>query len=80
VSKDTGVPYKTTHDLGIYLEEEMNCPFYFKKFFGLNKLFRVYIRGSSEKSPTITLTAEEADIVKNASKGILLNYQTITTH
>jgi len=75
VSKDTGVPYKTTHDLGIYLEEETNCPFYFKKFFGLNKLFRVYIRGSSEKSPTITLTAEEADIVKNASKGILLNYQ-----
>jgi hypothetical protein len=75
VSKDTGVPYKTPHDLGIYLEEETNCPFYFKKFFGLNKLFRVYIKGSSEKSPTITLTAEEADIVKDASRGILLNYK-----
>jgi hypothetical protein len=75
VSKDTGVPYKTTHDLGIYFEEEMNCPFYLKKFFGLNKLFRVYIKGSSEKYPTITLTDEEADIVKDASRGILLNYK-----
>ncbi len=75
VSKDTIVPYKTTHDLSIYLKEEMNCPFYFKKFFGLDKLFRVYTKGSSEKSPTITLTAEEADTVKDASKGILLNYK-----
>ena len=39
VSKDTGVPYKTTNNLGIYLKEEMNCPFYFKKFFALDKLF-----------------------------------------
>ncbi len=53
----------------------MNCPFYLKKFFGLNKLFRVYIKGSSVKSPTITLTAEGADIIKNASKGNLLNYK-----
>jgi hypothetical protein len=63
VSKDTGVPYQTTNNLGIYLEEETNCPFYFKKVFGLDKLFQVYTKGSSEKSPTITLTAEEADKV-----------------
>jgi hypothetical protein len=73
VSKDTGVPYKTTNELGIYLKEEMNCPFYFKKFFGLDKLFQVYTKGTSEKSLTITLTAEEADKVKDACKGILLN-------
>jgi hypothetical protein len=30
---------------------------------------------SSEKSPTITLTAEEADKVKDACKGIFLNYK-----
>ncbi len=75
MSKDTGVPYKTTCNLGIYLKEETNWPFYFKKFFGLDKLLQVYTKGTSEKSPTITLTAEEADIVKDTSKGILLNYR-----
>ena len=71
----TGVPYKTTNDLSIYLKEEMNCPFYFKKFIEFDKLFWVYTKGSSEKSLTINLTVEEADKVKDACKGISPNYK-----
>jgi hypothetical protein len=42
VSKDTGVPYKTTIDLTVYLEEEMNQTFYFKIPLGLNEPIQFY--------------------------------------
>ena len=75
MSKDTGYPYKTSEELGIYIEEETDCPFYFKKFFGLDDTFRVYPKGANERSPTHDLTAEQSDTVKEACKKILLTYQ-----
>jgi hypothetical protein len=59
VSKDTGVPYKTTNNLGIYLEEETGQTFYLKVPFGLNKPIRFYFKETELTTPDHKYSKEE---------------------
>ena len=68
VSKDTGVPYKTTNDLCVYLEEKTNWTFYFKIPLGLNKPIQFYFSRTEPTTPEYIYN--EVELLKQDKRGL----------
>jgi hypothetical protein len=80
VSKDTGVPYKTTDNLGIYLEEETGQTFFFKVPFGLDEPIRFY--PDETELTTLDHIYSEEELLKQdeGCLQVVTHYQKPTKH
>ena len=80
VSKDTGVPYKTTDSLVTYCEEETGWTFYFKVPFGLNKPIRFY--SDETELTTLDYIYSEEELLKQDKEclQIVTQYQKPARH